>query len=74
MLAAQARDLGMVALQRVDSGAAAPGSVSTWVVIARASADLDRLRTRDGWKPVRAGGTRGWTDDYSSLVQVLDPG
>ena len=42
------------------------------LVVARA--DLDRLRDRPGWRPARADGARAWTDDYSSLVQVLDVG
>lgn len=74
VVAAQARELGMVALERVDGIAGPLGSVSTWVVLARRSADLDRLRTRPSWQPVEVGGTRVWTDDYSSLVQVLDVG
>jgi hypothetical protein len=41
-------------------------------VLARRSADLDRLRTRPGWRREPVDGTRAWTDDYSSLVQVLD--
>jgi SAM-dependent methyltransferase len=74
VLAAQARELGMVALGRRDDRAETPASISTWVVLARRSADLDRLRTRPGWDPVPADGARPWTDDYSSLVQVLDVG
>jgi len=74
VLAAQAREVGMVAVVRRDYAARSPGSVSTWVVLARSDADLDRLRTRPGWVPAVAGGTRAWTDDYSSLVQVLDVG
>jgi SAM-dependent methyltransferase len=74
VMAAQARALGMVALVRRDDAAEQPASISTWVVLARRSADLDRLRTRPGWEPVRDEGARPWTDDYSSLVQVLDVG
>lgn len=74
VLAAQARRLGMTALARTDDSVDTPASVSTWVVLAREDADLDRLRTRDGWEPVPVAGARAWTDDYSSLVQVLDIG
>jgi SAM-dependent methyltransferase len=74
VVAAQARELGMVALVRRDDRAELPASISTWVVLARRSADLDRLRTRPGWEPVRDDGARPWTDDYSSLVEVLDVG
>jgi SAM-dependent methyltransferase len=74
VVAAQARELGMVALVRRDDQAEMPASISTWVVLARDTADLDRLRTRPGWERVRVDGARPWTDDYSSLVQVLDVG
>jgi len=74
VLAAQAADLGMAALVRTDSAVAPPAAVSTWVVLARRDGDLGRLRARPGWEPVPVDGTRAWTDDYSSLVQVLDVG
>lgn len=64
----------MVAVVRNDDDADLPASVSTWVVLARRDADLDRLRTRPDWDPAVAGDTRAWTDDYSSLLQVLDIG
>ncbi len=74
VLAAQANELGMAAVVRRDVDTEALGSVSTWVVLARRDADLDRLRTRPDWEPAVAGDTRAWTDDYSSLLQVLDVG
>jgi SAM-dependent methyltransferase len=74
VVAAEADELGMAAVVREDGVAPDPASVSTWVVLARRQGDLDRLLTRPGWEPAVAGDTRGWTDDYSSLVQVLDLG
>lgn len=74
VLAAQAQALGMAAVVRRDGAAVFPGSSSTWVVLARRDADLDRLRERPGWEPAVAGSTRAWTDDYSSLLEVLDAG
>ena len=74
MLAAEARELGMAAVVRKDLAVDYPRSASVWVVLARRDADLDRLRTRPFWEPAVAGDTRAWTDDYSSLVQVLDLG
>jgi len=74
VLAAQADALGMAAVVRRDVYTETLGSVSTWVVLARQDADLDRLRTRPDWEPAVAGDTRAWTDDYSSLLQVLDVG
>jgi hypothetical protein len=49
--------------------------VSTWVVLARSPGDLERLRTLPGWVEAEPrSDVRAWTDDYSSLVEVLDVG
>ena len=48
VVAAEARDLGMAALVRVDQAATAPASVSTWVVLARDPADLEPLQALAG--------------------------
>ena len=72
VLAAVGRELGLTVVARKDSSAQAPASPSTWVVLARAPIDLEPLLTRADWKRVRPGGVRAWTDDYSSLVEVLD--
>lgn len=75
VLAAEARKLGMTAVVRRDLSSAAPASVSTWVVLARAPGDLERLRSRPGWTEAQPRpDVRAWTDDYSSLVEVLDVG
>jgi len=74
VLAAQARRVGLAAVVRSDDDADPPASISTWVVLARRDADLDRLRTRPDWEPAVPGDIRAWTDDYSSLLQVLDVG
>lgn len=74
VVAAQAEALGMSSVVRVDAAVQYPASASTWVVLAREDTDLDRLRDRPGWRPALANGARAWTDDYSSLVQVLDLG
>jgi hypothetical protein len=75
VVAAEARDLGMAALVRVDQAVTAPASVSTWVVLARDPADLEPLRALGMWVPAQPrDGVRAWTDDYSSLVEVLDVG
>jgi hypothetical protein len=74
VVAAQARELDMAVVQRYDSSARSPAAVSHWLVLAREPADLELLRGMDGWEPVPVDGTRAWTDDYSSLVEVLDVG
>ena len=75
VVAAEARDLGMAALVRVDQAVTAPASVSTWAVLARDPADLEPLRALGMWVPAQPrDGVRAWTDDYSSLVEVLDVG
>ena len=72
VLAATGRELGLTVVARQDGSARSPASPSTWVVLARSSADLAPLTDRAGWAPVRVGDVRAWTDDYSSLVDVLD--
>jgi SAM-dependent methyltransferase len=75
VVAAEARGLGMAALVRKDQAVTAPASVSTWVVLARDEADLEPLRALGMWVPAQPrDGVRAWTDDYSSLVEVLDVG
>lgn len=74
VLGATARELGLVALVRHDGVTEEQASPSTWVVLARDPADLRRLLTRPGWDPVDGDAARAWTDDYSSVLQVLDAG
>jgi len=74
VLGAAARELGLVARVRRDGVTEEQASPSTWVVLARDRADLDRLLTRPGWDPVEGDTARAWTDDYSSVLQVLDAG
>lgn len=74
VLGATARELGLVARVRYDGVTEEQASPSTWVVLARDRADLDRLLTRPGWDPVDGDAARAWTDDYSSVLQVLDAG
>ena len=74
VLAATAQEQGLMAYQRHDGVTGEPASPSSWVVLARSEAHLERLLTRPGWQRVTAGDTRAWTDDYSSVLQVLDVG
>ena len=75
MLAAQADELGLAAVRRKHSGQGELSATSNWVVFARADADLQPLREEGGWQDLAGpAGVRAWTDDYSSLVEVLDVG
>ncbi len=45
---------------------------STWVVMARSSADLEPLRDMPGWRVLPpAPGARVWTDDFSNILSIL---
>ncbi len=47
-------------------------SSSTWVAVARRSADLGSLATDDRWRPPLADARIGvWTDDYSDIFRTL---
>ncbi len=80
-LAGSARALGWVAmvhdhqLSLVPDGA--PDSSSTWVLVARSQADLDRVMravNRFEWRPPRAPAkARGWTDSRADLIGALKP-
>jgi hypothetical protein len=65
---------GLVGLTRTADVTAAEAragiSPSTWVVLARAARDLGPLATDPRWRPLPAG-TRGWSDDASSLWSAL---
>jgi hypothetical protein len=75
VLAAEADQLGLVAVRRHQGASGDLTATSDWVVLARDAASLAPLRAGGGWAELtREKGVRGWTDDYSSLVQVLDVG
>jgi hypothetical protein len=75
VLAAAADRLGLPAVRRLQIGSGELSATSEWVVLAADEASLRPLRAGDGWAELtREKGVRGWTDDYSSLVQVLDVG
>jgi len=77
ILAAIARDLELSAYTRHDTDFTRsdfPGRFpSEWVAIARTGEALGAVRSREGWVPLVAeDGVRAWTDDYSSILSVLD--
>ena len=72
VLAAAGRDLGMAVVERRDAEPEEPATASTWVVLAPVASSVDRLMERPGWEWTEADGSRAWTDDYSSIVDVLD--
>ncbi len=70
VLAAAARDLGLVGLARLDDPAPSligDADASDVVVLARSSADLEALASKPGWRPLVAPIARTWTDRYSDL-------
>jgi hypothetical protein len=71
------RDAGLACLYRDDDATdeqAAEGKASSrWVVMARSAADLGSLATSRHWQPLAGDpGGKVWTDDYSSLLPLLD--
>jgi hypothetical protein len=77
MLAAHARDEGLVALTNLDLNVspeemARGRSQSHWVLFARTEGPLSVVRGRPGWRtPETRTSVRAWTDDYSNLLNVL---
>jgi hypothetical protein len=77
VLAGLARDGGLAARVRDDAAVRPEDSMrgktpSTWVVMARALADLGALAADPRWQPLRGDpGDRVWTDSYGSLLAVF---
>jgi SAM-dependent methyltransferase len=73
MVAAQARDGGWRGLLRDDPGTGTGLSPSIWIALARNPAALDRLAASGAsrWEPLPAPAAEAWTDDRSSLLELL---
>jgi hypothetical protein len=70
VLAGASRDLRWNAL--VGLGGEGRGArESRWVLLTRDAEELARLRGLDGWRRVDTGDVVAWTDDYSSVLDVL---
>lgn len=63
VLAALARDAGMVAVQRTAFEA-------RWAVLAREGDEVARLRAR-GWETLDPGPTEVWTDDFANVLGAI---
>jgi len=77
VVAGIARDLGLAASRRHDrefDSEKHPGRFSSdWVAVARTGEVLRDVRSRGGWVPLTPEeGFRTWTDDYSSILTVLE--
>jgi hypothetical protein len=73
VLAAAARDLGLVAVTRTDAPTKEQrdkGAVtSVWMMLARSDEALKGLKNKEGWLRWSLGpGERAWTDDYSNVL------
>ena len=73
VLAALARDAGLVALRGRGAGYGPDGPVqTTWVVMAERADELGALATDARWTRLQVGeGARAWTDDFSDLLGAL---
>jgi spermidine synthase len=76
VVAASARDLGLVAAQRSDLDLTRDElrlgkEMSSWVAVAHAERDLGRLLAVPGWKPLHGVDARAWTDDFSDPLRAL---
>ncbi len=68
-------DAGLIAFQRIDQPGdlIKEGKTSTnHIIVARRLEDLGHIAAMDGWRRVtEAPGIRVWTDDYSSLLDLV---
>jgi len=72
-----ARDAGLVSVVREDSQIS-PEELSrgkfasTWVLMARSSSDLSAMSSLQGWREIQLPSrSRLWTDDYSSIINII---
>jgi hypothetical protein len=74
VVAGTADDLGLVARLRDDDDESEIGkTTSSWAVLARRPEDLGRIKDNVDWVPMKAEpGVPLWTDDYSSIVSVMN--
>lgn len=78
VLAAAAKDAGLIARIRTDSpkrsdGLASIRFPSAWVVLAREAADLGELGRDAKWRPLEArAGFQPWTDSFSNILTVIN--
>lgn len=71
VLAAAEVDLGWHAV--IGRGGSGPGSAeSRWVVLTRDETSADSLRARRDWRGLDHSRLVHWTDDYSSVLSVLE--
>ncbi len=68
-----AKDAGAVALVCHDEEEAKGlgKSSSVWVAMARRTQDLQSLAADSRWVPLKPGGRRIWTDDYSNVIAAM---
>jgi hypothetical protein len=72
VVAGTAAALKVVARVRDDDDETSIGkSSSTWAVLARSEEDLGQLKDDVDWEPLSGTGVL-WTDDYSSIVSVMN--
>lgn len=73
VLAALARDAGLVALRGRGTSLGPDGPITTtWVVLARRRADLLGLADDPRWQPLAApADARPWTDDFTDVLGVI---
>jgi spermidine synthase len=77
VLAELAHDAGLSCLRNDDTMVSEDETqegkfASSWVVMARSSADLEALRSTPGWWDLQAApGSRVWTDDFSNIVSIF---
>lgn len=72
-LDAAARANGLSAIRRDDMGARAPRTGSVWIAMSRSQARLVALEAvgRAEWTPLERTDSPLWTDDYASILPVL---
>ena len=72
VLAAAAEDLGWAGVVGTSHGSAEGATSSTWVALTADPEPTRQLLSTPFWRPLRPDPQVRWTDDYSSVLAVLD--
>jgi hypothetical protein len=71
VLASAARSSGLEAVVGTSNATGSGATPTQWVALTRDERFADELRSRTGWEPLRTDRPVAWTDDYSSVLSVL---
>ena len=72
IISSLAKEKGLAALIKRSSGGTDHLTyASSWVILAKESANFLELRKRGGWRKLEKNNLKPWTDDYSNILEAI---